>query len=91
MDSSSERWTSNFSSRVCKGSLEKKRNPRDGSFWLDPISDEEDEEPLDPAAIKMAQGLVGELTWLPKRSRPDLLGVASKLIHRRPHAVLKIA
>ena len=62
-------------------------------FPLDPISDEEDEEPLDPVAIKTAQGLVGELTWLTTRSRPDLsysVGVASRLIHRRPHAVVKM-
>ena len=63
------------------------------AFPLNPIPEDDDESPLDLSAVKEAQGLVGELTWLTTRSRPDLsysVGVASRLIHRRPKAVVKM-
>lgn len=56
------------------------------------ITDEPDEDP-DPIAIRQAQGLVGELTWLTTRSRPDLaysVGLASRLVHRRPRYVVEL-
>ena len=63
------------------------------AFPLNPIPEDDDESPLDLSAVKEAQGLVGELTWLTTRSRPDLsysVGVVSRLIHRRPKAVVKM-
>ena len=62
-------------------------------FPLPAISDEEDEFPIDPDAVKKAQGIVGELNWLTTRSRPDLafsVGLVARLIHRRPHYVLDL-
>ena len=62
-------------------------------FPLPAISDEEDEFPIDPDAVKRAQGIVGELNWLTTRSRPDLafsVGLVARLIHRRPHYVLEL-
>ena len=62
-------------------------------FPLPAISDGEDESPIDPEAVKRAQGIVGELNWLTTRSRPDLaysVGLAARLIHRRPHYVLEL-
>ena len=63
------------------------------SFPVPPITDEEDEAPLSLAAIKQAQGMVGELTWLTTRSRPDIsygVGIASRLIHRRPQYTISL-
>ena len=60
---------------------------------LSPVTDEPDEINIGLADIRRAQGLVGELTWLTTRSRPDLaysVGIASRLIHRRPKYVLEM-
>lgn len=49
------------------------------------ITDEEDEE-MCPQALKTAQALTGELSWIASRTRPDLAfvtGVMSRLLHRR--------
>ena len=62
-------------------------------FPLPAITDEEDESPLDPEAVRQAQGAVGELNWLTTRSRPDLafsVGLVARLIHRRPRYVLDL-
>ena len=72
-----------------------KRREVDGEvkFPLPPISDEPDEDPINLTEIRHAQGMVGELTWLTTRSRPDLafsVGAASRLIHRRPRYVISM-
>ena len=72
-----------------------KRREVDGEakFPLPPISDEPDEDPINLTEIRQAQGMVGELTWLTTRSRPDLafsVGAASRLIHRRPRYVISM-
>ena len=62
-------------------------------FPLPPISDEPDEDPINLSDVRQAQGVVGELTWLTTRSRPDLafsVGAASRLIHRRPRYVISM-
>ena len=62
-------------------------------FPLPAVSEGCDEFPLDPCAIKQAQGIVGELNWLTTRSRPDLaysVGLLARLIHRRPCYVLEL-
>ena len=65
----------------------------ESKFPLQPISDEPDENPINIEDVRQAQGVVGELTWLTTRSRPDLafsVGAASRLIHRRPRYVLEM-
>ena len=65
----------------------------EAKFPLPPISDEPDEDPISLMDIRQAQGVVGELTWLTTRSRPDLafsVGAASRLIHRRPRYVISM-
>ena len=52
----------------------------------------EDEAVIDPKDIRACQGIIGELQWLQK-SRPDVcyhVGVMSRLMHRRPKAVLRL-
>ena len=52
----------------------------------------EDEAVIDPKDIRACQGIIGELQWLQK-SRPDVcyhVGVMSRLMHRRPRAVLRL-
>ena len=72
----------------------KRRNVHgESKFPLNPISDEPDENPISIEDVRRAQGVVGELTWLTTRSRPDLafsVGAASRLIHRRPQYVLEM-
>ena len=41
-------------------------------FPVPAITDEGGESPIDLGAVKQAQGMVGELTWLATRSRPDI-------------------
>jgi len=55
-----------------------------------PRIEEGPDEEMDMAALKEAQQLTGELSWLASRSRPDLsysVGVMSRLLHRRPRYV----
>ena len=73
--------------------LKRREVTGDAKFPLPPISDEPDEEPISLADVRQAQGVVGELTWLTTRSRPDLafsVGAASRLIHRRPRYVISM-
>ena len=58
-----------------------------------PKLEEDVDEEMDMAALKEAQQLTGELSWLASRTRPDLtytVGVMSRLLHRRPRYVCKI-
>ena len=57
------------------------------------IEDQEDEENFDRCQLREAQGLTGELMWLSGRARPDLayvVGLMSRLLHRRPNYVCRI-
>ena len=60
---------------------------------LPKIVDDEDEI-LEAAAVKAAQGVVGELTWLTTRSRPDIaygVGILSRLVHKRPRYAVELS
>ena len=53
---------------------------------------EEPEENVDPATVKAAQGIVGELLWVSIRTRPDIAyGVSqlSQAVSRRPQWVVE--
>ena len=57
------------------------------------IEDQDDEENFDRCQLREAQALTGELMWLSGRTRPDLayvVGLMSRLLHRRPNYVCRI-
>eukprot|EP00434_Breviolum_minutum_P014564 symbB.v1.2.012841.t1/scaffold887.1/size155094/8 len=57
------------------------------------VDDQEDEENDDGRILREAQTITGELMWLSGRSRPDIsyvVGLMSRLLHRRPGYVCSI-
>ena len=57
------------------------------------FTDGPDEE-LSCSALREAQGVIGELHWLTTHTRPDVayhVGVASRLMHKRPKYVVQLA
>ena len=60
---------------------------------LPKICEGEDEE-MCGQALKEAQGVVGELQWIPSRTRPDVAygtGLLARMMHRRPRYTVQLA
>ena len=64
------------------------------SAWRDAFDDSESkEDPLEPAVVRQAQSLCGELLWLSVRARPEIsfsIARMAQLTTRRPHDAILI-
>ena len=62
------------------------------SSWRDAFDDSESkEDPLEPAVVRQAQSLCGELLWLSVRARPEIsfsIARMAQLTTRRPHDLM---